>query len=103
MKRLIALLLCALPLGAATVTLMWDASPGPQEVDGYRVYQSTNIAGPWSLVATTTATNVSLNVTQAAYFWYVTATNFWGESDPSNLAHTPDNIRSVNKTKVTRP
>lgn len=92
--------LCLVPLvalGALTgpqwITLMWDRSPGDDGTYVYRIYQTNAVdaAKPWILVATVTNTNaVPLQVNPAgAWFFYCTASNFWGESDPSNVASTP--------------
>ena len=99
MRTLLTVLSVALPLCAADLRLEWDPSAN---ADAYNVYQSTNVAGPWQCVGTTSGTNYILTVEPAAYFFFVTASNFWGESGPSNLASTPAKCDSVKGTRVLR-
>ena len=96
MKTKIAILLAfAAFIGIAaspqTIRLIWN---GQAQVDAFKIYGTNDITAPltnWPLLIT-----VPGNVTQALYimqpgqtFFYVTASNFWGESGPSNVTNTP--------------
>lgn len=60
----------------------------------FKVYSSTNVSVPvtnWPLTATVigTNTNVVLPINAQQRFFVLTASNWWGESDFSNVAQTP--------------
>ena len=80
------------------VTLQWDYPL--DELDGvtFTVYHTTNAAAPvsdWAPIASITATNrIPLTVIPGRNFFACTASNFWGESVPSNVAATPPLPRS---------
>jgi hypothetical protein len=99
---LLALIASAVTAAAVTVTLQWRPSPSGDEVAGYIVYQSTNVAGPFAPVAHVTGTNAFLDLAPGRYFFYVTATNFWTESPPSNTISTPPAPSKVDGVKVTK-
>ena len=62
-----------------TVTLAWDSQAASNLV--YRVYENGIIT---NVIATTTNLSVTIsNVLAAPHRWTVTASNMWGESDPS--------------------
>lgn len=67
-----------------------DASP-----DAFCLYSSTNLALPltnWAKVTTAPGDSRTLTlpaVEAGAHFYFLTASNMWGESDPSNVAATP--------------
>lgn len=106
------LLLCAaVTLGmlliaarGAEVTLEWNASPSDQEVKGYCIWHCTNIGGPWERLTNSvgTATNVVVNIEPGIHFFFCTATNFWGESPPSNIAWTPPKASAIEGVKIER-
>lgn len=103
MKRLAHLCLALLSIAtAAAITLQWDPNPASEEVQVYKVYQATNVAGPWTIVGQTTNTTYTTPVPPGRYFWYVTASNFWSESLPSNTVNTPETATKVAPPKVTR-
>lgn len=87
MKTILAIFALAFTALAVDVKLAWDANDPAEEVIAYRLYQATNITGLWVVVqvVTTNAATVSLPA-PGRYFWYVTASNFWTESGPSNIA-----------------
>lgn len=86
---------------AASVVVYWDPNPPEDEVTGYHVYQSTNVLGPFDVVATTSGTNATVtNIDQGQYYFYVTASNFWGESRPSETVNTPDLADGVTNTHI---
>lgn len=88
-----------LPPGAPMrpVKVAWDAQPDSDywfaiDTNGnfvgitYRVWQATNVSGPWSVAATTTNLTATIsNLTAHTQFFYVTASNFFLESDRSRL------------------
>ncbi len=67
------------------VTVSWDANPLNDAVDHYTVYWHVDLQ---DILSTTTTTNLSTRVTgllpQRLYIFYVTASNAYGESDPSD-------------------
>jgi hypothetical protein len=83
------------------VTVQWDPQPASEywaavDTNGapvaitYRVYQSTNVTGPWAVVSTTTNTTSTLsNLVARTQFFYVTASNFFLESEPSRIVSIP--------------
>lgn len=88
----------------ADVTLEWNGSPSVEEVKGYAIWHATNIAGPWERITNSigTETNATVNVPVGVHFFFVTATNFWGESEPSNIAWTPPKASAIEKVKIER-
>lgn len=69
------------------VTLAWDSVTNAT-VELYKLYE---VSGPVTnlLVATTNLTVTLTNVLAMPHKWFVTASNMWGESDPSNLLVVP--------------
>lgn len=88
---------------AQSVLLQWDANPTSDEVQAYYVHQSSNVAGPY-LIVTNSATNIArVQLTnQGRYFWYVTASNFWGVSGQSNTTNTPTVASNVTTLRLQR-
>ena len=89
-----------IPTGPTSVTLVWDPELG---IDFFKVYGSTNLIAPlntWSLltnipgsVMTATnsfpSTNAQVVIQPGVMFFYLTASNLWGETGPSNITNTP--------------
>jgi hypothetical protein len=98
-RRILSLFLLTVPALAADLTFFWEANDPAEEVIAYRLYSATNVTGPYTLAATTTnglQTNLAVtNVVQGQGFYYVTASNFWGESVPSAGVNTPKIVRPV--------
>jgi len=105
LKHIAPLLLLALPLNAGigtneTVTLTWDYPAADLSPDlTFRIRHSTEADLPfakWSVLTNVAGTNLSvtLNLEPGQHYFYLTATNWWGESDPSNIASTPPRPRS---------
>jgi hypothetical protein len=96
------LAVCSLTILGADVTLVWnDPNPADADVAGYRVYQQTNAALPFIYVGSTNVTNfVVKGLAPGKYYWYVTCSNFWGESLQSNQAHTPAAVVGVTNLTV---
>lgn len=87
------------------VTLAWDGQSASNLT--YRVYENGIIT---LLVATTTNLSVTLsNVLAAPHRWTVTASNLWGESDPSlplivpGAPVPPQNLKPVSTTLIGVP
>ncbi len=95
-------------LGAVAVCVLIHAAiPSPQTITFMWDYQATNLTSdmvfklytasnpsqpmPWVVIKTIPSPNLSttLTVVPGQAFYYLTASNFWGESDPSNVAATP--------------
>jgi hypothetical protein len=100
----VTVLLMAMPLLAAPqqIKLAWDWDANGQNLAecSFRIYQTTNVSAPltnWVMVTNVTGTNaftgsnymVPLMVVPAQYFWTVTVSNFWSESDTSNVVNAP--------------
>lgn len=104
MKRIVYLFaVLATVLAASAVTLSWDPNPAEEDVIAYIIYQSTNVAGPYTAIATVTGTNAVLPLPPGRYFWYVVASNFWGlASLPSNTVGTPPQATKVANPKVAK-
>lgn len=109
MKKLLLLLPLFLLLNTLFATpngrirLQWDASTETNVT--YNVYAHTNLLLPytqWAMLTNVAATYVDLDIIPGRYFFYVTATNFWGESDPSNLVSTPGVATSGGNFRVTK-
>lgn len=96
----LAAIVAAASIHAAGIRLEWQASPSGEAVKGYIVYQATTADGPYTPVAHVPSTNAVLDVTPGRYFYYVRATNFWSESEPSNTAVTPLPATKIEGTKV---
>ncbi|MBI1176197.1 hypothetical protein GC207_02020 [bacterium] len=83
------------------VKIVWDPQPASeyyQAVDTngdyvgitYRVYNATNVTGPWTVLATTTNLSATIsNLTARTQFFYVTASNFFLESAASRIVSIP--------------
>lgn len=83
------------------ITFEWDYADDPP--DAFYIHYSQDIGSPianWPVLmgvpGTTTigtnswtTTNAVLPLLPGAYFFYATASNFWGESEPSNQISTP--------------
>ena len=81
MKSLLVLLALTLPLSAErTVTFAWDASP---DADSYMLYVN---GAP---VATTTETQITVQIADARTAVNVTGSNITGESEPSATLIVP--------------
>jgi hypothetical protein len=83
------------------VKILWDPQPASEyynavDTNGnfvgitYRVYNSSNVTGPWTVVATTTNLSATIsNLTARTQFFYVTASNFFLESEASRILSIP--------------
>ena len=83
------------------VKVLWDPQPASEyyaavDTNGnfvgitYRVYNATNVTGPWTVVATTTNLSATIsNLTARTQFFYVTASNFFLESEASRILSIP--------------
>lgn len=87
---------------ATTISLSWDACPPAAEVTSYNLYSSPTVAGPYVMLTNVTTNFVRLAVTQGQCFYFVTASNFWTESLPSNTVHTPAVADPVT-TRISKP
>lgn len=87
------------------VTVMWTYPT--QDIAGvtFRIYQTTNLtqALPWNFLTSVQSTNKAhLTLIPGNNFAYVTASNFWGESAPSNIAGTPTVPLYIDTTTILR-
>jgi hypothetical protein len=81
------------PTLPTSLTLTWNYSQ-PDTNTFIKLYRSTDISIPltnWNMIATvpSTTNQVVIQILPGKAFYYVTATNLWGESDPSNIDLTP--------------
>lgn|SRR3990167_7444759 len=104
---------CLLAALAATppsgrVILAWDYPTNELGTNlTFRLYGSSNITTPltnWTVLTNVVGTNLSVTVQiqPGVYFFALTASNFWMESDFSNVASTPALPRSDSKLGITR-
>lgn len=103
MKRfLVSTLLTTLLLTASADTLVFQwTDPNVPKADGYKLYQSTNSAGPFAVIATSTTNTVTLtNVPLTTLYWYVTCTNTRSESAPSTAISLPSAPSSPTGVRV---
>lgn len=86
------------------IRLLWDYPPDQVTNVNFVVHYSTNlnlILTNWPVVITTYTTNVDFDINPGAYFFYVTASNFWGEvSPPSNVVNTPAVPLNTGNTRI---
>lgn len=88
MKYCLLILLLVVSVSAALKTaarLDWDYDDDISAVT-FNLYHATNVAGPYALLTNVATTNVVVPISGGSHFYFVTATNEWGESDPSNIA-----------------
>jgi len=90
-----------------TITLSWDyGTNSPPDV--YKLYASTSLTAPttgWTLIATVPGSiqEVTLsNVVAQQRWFYVTASNWWGESPPSNTTGTPQPPGQVTNMRISQ-
>ena len=100
MKYILTLLLSICSLSAATlpsgsVTLAWDYPTNELSTNlTFIVYSTTNIITPltnWARLTNVIGTNLQSTVTiqPGQRYFVVTASNFWMESEFSNVVYTP--------------
>ena len=77
------------------VKVLWDPQPASEyyaavDTNGnfvgitYRVYNATNVTGPWTVAATTTNLSATIsNLTARTQFFYVTASDFFWRARPA--------------------
>lgn len=91
--RIVSIILFAALTANAAEVISWDANPVSDQVVSYKVYWTTNpaVAKPWPILATVNVPSplVVTNAAPGRFFYYVTAANISGESDPSDVAFRP--------------
>lgn len=107
MKIAAFILAVALSSHAADLRLAWDYAPeelGTNMV--FKLYSHTNANEPATNWAVTilpgTGTTARVVMIPERRFWFVTASNFWGESGPSNIAGAPNPATNVTGLKLSR-
>jgi len=80
----------------------WDYAPTEVTNVVFRLYRSTDAVNYTVLTNVVGSTNVDLVVTPGKNWFYVTASNFWGESTPSNIASTPAAPNASGNLKTTK-
>ncbi len=83
------------------VKVVWEPQPASEyynavDTNGnfvgitYRVYNASNVTGPWTVVATTTNLSATIsNLTARTQFFYVTASNFFWRARPAESCRSP--------------
>jgi hypothetical protein len=105
---LFGVLLRAAVTPSGKVTLAWDYPASELSTNlTFRVYSSATMQLPitaWPVLTNVVGTNLSVQVTVAPgqRFFFLTASNFWGESGPSNLANTPPLPRDMTNLTINR-
>lgn len=84
------------------ITLLWDANPESDNVQAYYVWQTTNVSVPFAQVTNAATNGITFDRVPGRYFFYVTASNFWGMSAPSNITNTPTVASNVTTLKIQR-
>lgn len=78
------------------IQVFWNPQPG---VDLFILHGTNDISQPtpWPIITTFAgnSTNASLSVFPGAMNYYLTASNFWGETGLSNIASTPSALTNV--------
>lgn len=109
MKKLLILatILAAMTASPALkkLKLVWDWT-GPIQEQNFYVHMSTDPFLPltnWPAIAFVQGTNeYRIEPLQQKAFYYVTATNMWGESDPSNTATASSAPRGPTVLRIER-
>ena len=100
---LVGMLLTGAPLAVAmlagtmrtNVSLTWDYPTNAFDTNlVFKLYASTNLLLPhdqWPLLMTIDGTNRTAAIpnAQPEQFFFLTCSNYWGESDPSKVAGLP--------------
>jgi hypothetical protein len=99
------LILCALVASAldGRVVLSWITTDTNLSAITFRVYHSTNLVrpAPWDYYAEVQGTNLlRTTLVPGVHFMYCTASNFWGETSPSNIAGTPPAPEFINTLRI---
>jgi len=91
---------------AGPVTISWTYTNTPPEA--FKLYTSTNITVPltnWTLVGSVSGNVHAINLTnianQQAWF-FVTATNYFGERFPTNVVGTAQ-LLDLPETRISQP
>lgn len=88
--------------GTSLIVLSWQANDPAQQIAAYNVYTSGSRTGPFTPVGSTPGTSLNVSVTPGAAYYYVTASNFWGETDPGNIVSTPSPPSMVQGVTIRR-
>jgi len=94
------------PTQPTSITLSWNYSQ-PDTNTFIKLYRSTDISIPltnWNVITmvSSTTNQVIIQILPGKAFYYATATNFWGESDPSSIDLTPAMPVKVDNLKAKR-
>jgi len=107
MKHLLAILFLSAALNAEELPLTWIYDPiEQQDIDVWKLYHTDNLNDPidWKLFGVYTnnlSTNlIMVDITPGQHFFILTASNYWGESLPSNRARTKFAPNKINTLKI---
>ena len=105
MRKLASIVGVLLSLPVLAITISWDPAPTNNLVTGYFVYSADAITGPWTCIGSATngpAPSFYVALQPCQKFFYLTASNWWGESLPSNVFSTPPVAGLVTNTAIKR-
>jgi len=87
---------------APTVALLvWDPNPVEEAVIAYHLYESEDLQ-TWTHIGLTTETNWVITAIGQRRFYYATASNYWGESERSDIASTPRQAGNIRGLRISR-
>jgi len=100
-------ILFALPLLADDLKLTWDYPEEEKaDIDVWKLYHTSSLEEPiaWSLYGTypvdLTTNLITVDIQPGREFFYLTASNYWGESMPSNTARSKFNPVVIDTLKA---
>jgi len=106
MKTLI-LILSVFSIQSAEIPITWLYDPIEQpDIDVWKLYHTDNLNDPidWQLFGVYTnnlSTNlIMVDITPGQHFFILTASNYWGESLPSNRARSKFAPVKINTLKI---
>jgi len=90
------------------LTLAWNYPTNEMSTNlTFKMYHSLSVTNPmpWTVVTNIIGTSLlcSLDVVKGEHYFYVTASNMWGESLPSNVWGSPPVAKTVTNLKITTP
>lgn len=103
MKWIISILMLWSSAFGLDIGLLWLNNPPEEQVQSYYIYQSTNVLGPYTVVTNSFTNSIRVIIPSAGqYFFFLTASNLWGESIPSDTNGTPKVGSKVLNLKAVR-
>ena len=90
------------------LTLAWNYPTNEMSTNlTFKMYHSLNVTNPlpWTVITNIVGTSLQcyLDVVKGEHYYYVTASNMWGESIPSNILGLPPVAKTITNLKITTP